>query len=376
MELQRLKSIDIFRGLCMSWMVLTHLIDWWLKNEYSWLHSIMIMILDPIGASGFLFISGVSVSLSVRKRIMRANASEDYNYRMIRNSYLFRALFVFIIAIIYNITIAIRLLDPSMIWAWFILLTAGVSLLLGWPLLKISKFFRIIFGLIIIIINQIIITLLLPFDGDSNIYGLLFHFLYHPINQDPILIFFPFFLFGTVIGDSLFDSFLIDNKNKRESVFKNNFLIPTIIFGIVLIIIGILFRYPKFLIRESFSWIIYSLGINIVLLSILLIFDVFNVIKTKKSYKLLFYYSYYSLTIYLAHNILYFLFLDQLNVFNIWFSVAGAFIFIGVILRGVYKIWGGKASIKVQIGRLSYGIAIRIEENLLKKMQVIDEGKN
>ncbi|MFX1311698.1 MAG: heparan-alpha-glucosaminide N-acetyltransferase domain-containing protein [Promethearchaeota archaeon] len=376
MELQRLKSIDIFRGLCMSWMILTHLIDWWLKNEYNWLHSLMIMILDPIGASGFLFISGVSISLSLRKRIIKANSSEDYNNRIIRNSYLFRALFVVIIALIYNSTIAIRLFDPSMIWAWFILLTSGVSLFLGWPLLKLSKWYRIIVGLIILIFNQIIFALLLPFEGDSNIHGLLFHIFYHPKNQDPILTFFPFFLFGTVIGDSLFDTILSNNENNGNRAFKNKFLIPTLIIGTILIIVGILFRYPTFLKRESFSWIIYSLGIEIVLISILLIFDIFNIVKTKKSYKLLFYYSYYSLTIYLAHNLLYFLFLEQLNAVNIWFFAAGAFISIGLILRVIYKIWGAKASIKVQIGRLSYGIAIRIEQKLQRKILIINEGKS
>ncbi|MFX1574000.1 MAG: acyltransferase family protein [Promethearchaeota archaeon] len=376
MELQRLKGIDIFRGLCMSWMILTHLIDWWLKSEYHWLHSITIMILDPIGASGFLFISGVSISLSVRKRIIRVLNSEDYNYRIMRNSYFLRSFFVFLVAIIYNSTIAIRLLDPSMIWSWFVLLTSAVSLFIGWPLLKISKFFRIIVGIIILITNQIIIQLLIPFDGNSNIYGFLFHVLYFPISQDPILTFFPFFLFGTVIGDSLFDTSLISDDTNRQKAFRNKFLFPAMIIGTILIICGILFSYPKFLRRESFSWIIYSLGINIVLISILLIFDIFKFVKTKKSYKLLFYYSYYSLTIYLAHNILYFLFLDQLNVFNIWFFAAGAFIIIGVILRIIYKKWEGKASIKFQIGRLSYRLALIIEEKLLIKVQIIDEGKN
>ena len=57
MPTQRIKSIDIFRGLCMSWMILTHIIDWWLNNEYEWLHRATIMIVDPIGASGFLFMA-------------------------------------------------------------------------------------------------------------------------------------------------------------------------------------------------------------------------------------------------------------------------------------------------------------------------------
>ncbi len=365
MELKRLKSIDIFRGLCMAWMVLNHLFDWWLKSEYIWLKSIMIRILDPIGATGFLFISGISTSLSYRKRLIKAERSETYNYRMIRNSYLFRAFFIFIIALIYNSAVAISLKDPSMVWTWFFLLTVAISLFLAWPLLKTPKFFRILIAIMILIAHLFIVLLLTPYQGDSNIYGLLFHILYNDIHLVPIIIFFPFFLFGTVIGDIIFDTLLM-NGNKR-SIIKKKFLAPSMIVGILLIIVGVLYSFPDFLIRESPSWIIYSLGINVLLISILILFEKFEIIETTKSYKFLFYYSYYSLTIYLAHNLLYFLFLHQLNVYNIWFFVVGAFIFIGLILRAIYKIWEDSASIKVQISKLSLGITMKIEERINKR---------
>ncbi|MFX1410844.1 MAG: acyltransferase family protein [Promethearchaeota archaeon] len=370
---QRLKSIDIFRGLCMSWMVLTHLIDWWLKSEYNWIHSVTIMILDPIGASGFLFISGVSITLSYRNRLVKVKSSEDYNYRMIRNSYLLRATFILIIALLYNSTVAIRLINPGMIWTWFILLTVAVSLFIMWPLLKTSKLFRILIGIIILILNQVLVSFLLPYEGDLNIYGVLFHILYNNIHQDPIMIFFPFFLFGTVIGDIIFNTLQAKDEYNKRKRFKTKFFIPSIFVGIIIIISGILFQFPKFLTRESFSWIIYSLGINLLLLVILLLFEVFEIVKTKKSYKLLFYYSYYSLTIYLAHNLLYFLFYNQLNVFNIWIFAAMAFIIIGIIFREIYKVWESKASIKVQVGRISLSLTMKIEEKIQRKYK--EEGK-
>ncbi|MFX0043080.1 MAG: acyltransferase family protein [Candidatus Hodarchaeota archaeon] len=378
MKVQRLKSIDMFRGICMSWMVLTHLIDWWLKSEYNWVHSAAIMILDPVGASGFLFISGVSVSISFRKRLIKVRSSEDYSYRMVRNSYLIRAACILIIALIYNSTVAIRLINPAMIWTWYVLLTASISLFLSWPLLRTSKFIRIMVGVLVILLNQVIIFLLLPYKGDFNLYGVIFHILYNSINQDPILIFFPFFLFGTVIGDIMFEIFYEKDENFKKKSFGKNLFIPLIVIGVFLIIFGILIKFPNFLIRESLSWIIYSIGIELILLSILLFFEIFEVIKTKKSYKFLFYYSYYSLTIYLAHNILYFLFYNQLNVFNIWIFAAAAFIIIGTILRTVYIIWESKASIKVQVGRLSLGITERIEERIKRNLKITNpyEGKN
>jgi len=371
----RLKSIDIFRGLCMAWMILGHLIDWWLKSEYSWLHEIMIMIIDPIGASGFLFISGVSIALSYRKRLNKVKVSEDYNFRMVKNSYLFRAFFIFIIAIIYNIPTAIVLKNPSMIWYWFVLLTAAVSIFLAWPLLKTSKIFRIFIAIAILAIHFIIFSWLYPFQGESNIFGIIFHILYNGIHQDPILIFFPFFIIGTVIGDLIYETIYSNKKDQQYSSFKKQLLIPVIIIGIFMIVSGVLINFPQFLRRKSLSWVIYSIGINLFLLSIFLLIEKFSRFKTQKSYKLLFYYSYYSLTIYLAHNILYvpllyFPFLNQLDLVSIWIFAAAAFLSIGFILRAIHHKFEEKASLKVQIARLSLGVTMRIEKKLSRREEL------
>jgi len=375
MKHRRLKSIDIFRGLCMAWMILGHLIDWWLKSEYSWLHEIMIMIIDPIGASGFLFISGVSIALSYRKRLNKVKVSEDYNFRMVKNSYLFRAFFIFIIAIIYNIPTAIVLKNPSMIWYWFVLLTAAVSIFLAWPLLKTSKIFRIFIAIAILAIHFIIFSWLYPFQGESNIFGIIFHILYNGIHQDPILIFFPFFIIGTVIGDLIYETIYSNKKDQQYSSFKKQLLIPVIIIGIFMIVSGVLINFPQFLRRKSLSWVIYSIGINLFLLSIFLLIEKFSRFKTQKSYKLLFYYSYYSLTIYLAHNILYvpllyFPFLNQLDLVSIWIFAAAAFLSIGFILRAIHHKFEEKASLKVQIARLSLGVTMRIEKKLSRREEL------
>ena len=351
----------------MAWMVLGHLINWWLKTEYSWLYSIATMIIDPIGASGFLFISGVSIAISHRGRLNRVKESEDYSYRMVRNSYLFRALFIFITAIIYNVPIAIVLKDPLMIWSWFVLLTVAVSIFLAWPLLKTHKLFRIFIAITILVIHFIIISWLLPFQGESNIFGLLFHIFYNEIYQDPILIFFPFFIIGTVIGDLIYETIYSNKEDHQNSSFKKRLLIPTILIGSLMITSGVFINFPYFLRRESLSWVIYSIGIDLVFLSILLAIEKFNIFRTRKSYKLIFYYSYYSLTIYLAHNILYFLFLNQLDLISIWLFAALSFASIGFILRGIYKKFGEKASLKIQLGRLSQIVTRKIEARISKR---------
>ena len=209
---------------------------------------------------------------------------------------------------------------------------------------------------------QFIISILLPHRGENNIYGILYHILYHRIYQDPILSFFPFFLFGTVIGDILFDSFSINIQNDRKTRLKINFLLPSIISGLLLIVMGVIIKFPDFLNRASFSWIIYSVGFALILFSVFLIIEHFIMSDIKKSYKFLFYYSYYSLTVYLSHNLLYFIFFKRLDIVTIWICIMGTFIFLGLVLRAMYKKWGAKASLKIQIGILSSNLTMRMEE--------------
>ena len=134
------------------------------------------------------------------------------------------------------------------------------------------------------------------------------------------------------------------------------------IFGLLLIFFGLIFDFPSFLIRSSFSWLIYTLGINLILLLILITLEEFNVFKTKRSYRLLFYFSYYSFTVYLGHNLMYYIFLNSLNPLSIWIAVVFSFILIGLILRQIYKTWGWKASLKVILGKISFYLAGRVEE--------------
>jgi len=326
----------------------------------------------------FLFIAGVSTALSYRNRCIKAEKSEDYNLKRVRNEYMFRALIILIIALLYNVIIAVALNDPTEIWKWFFLLTVAISLFLAWPLLRVSKLLRIILVAFIWVLNQFLLVFLLFHRGDPNLLGISFHFFYNSLDLDPILSFFPFFLIGTVIGDILFDINKLENLNERKIALKYKLFFPCLIIGSFLIIFGILFQlkldiryghgaelynFPDFLIRGSFSWMIYTLGIILILISVMFSIETYELIKTERSYKFLFYFSYYSLTVYLAHNILYFLFLGQLNLFNVWFFVIGVTIVVELLLRAIYNSkWREKASLKIFIGKFSIILAERVEE--------------
>ena len=364
--MRRINSIDTLRGLSMFLMVFGHLIFWWLRPEDAWLQFWLYAFLQPLGATGFLFVSGISAALSFRNYQDTVEDSESISMTTVRNVYLLRAFFILIIAFIFNSINT--LIWGGSIWEWNALQTIGFSLILAWPLLKTSKLLRIPLGISMIIGNQLILSVLLPFSGDASFFGVLFHILYFPLDQYVILTYLGIFVIGSAIGEYIYHFNIIEDQDERKNQFKNKLLIQVLLIGISLIAFGIFFDFPKFLIFNTIPSISFALGLVLTILSVLMLLEVLEKIKTVKNYKYFFYYSYYSFTIFLLHNPLIFLFTQQLNAyFTIWLAIAVGIILFGVILRAVYKKLGEKASLKAVLSIISFLIATRLIENRSKK---------
>ncbi|MFX1320447.1 MAG: heparan-alpha-glucosaminide N-acetyltransferase domain-containing protein [Promethearchaeota archaeon] len=368
--MKRIKSIDTFRGWCMFMMVLGHMLSWWVRHEDHWLTFALHSIFGDIVGTGFLFFSGVSTVIYLRSRLTKAETSDDKNIKQVNNEYLFRAIIILILALLYSSATAVGTLDPLDIWKWYIPLTIAISLLLSFFLLKTSKSFRIIIAVIFWISHYYILSILLPYEGQVNIFGAIYHVLYHGLH--PILYYFSFFLVGTVVGDVMLEIFLREDQKERRLALKNKFLLPSLIMGTILILFAVLFLFPDFLIHETFASTIYSLGVILTSFSVLLILEEFEVIKVKKSYRFFYFYSFYSFTIYFSHNIIYFIFLNQLNALNFWIAAIGTFILLSLLIRFMYKNYGAKVSLKAQIGRVASILARKVEEKKKEQIELLN----
>ncbi|MBD3254006.1 MAG: DUF1624 domain-containing protein [Candidatus Lokiarchaeota archaeon] len=354
--MKRIKSIDTFRGLSMLWMFMGHLQLWWIVERDRWIYYLTLSIFDVIGASAFLFISGLSLMISYKKKT-------EYNEhsKSVRNEYLFRTALIFTLAILYNLFIVIATNNPLQLWTWFVLLTIAVSMLLAYPILKYSKILRIFIGVTVWVVNYFLYAYLSTHKEVSASCGLFYYILYNTPDLDPILSFFPFFLFGTVVGDIIYDIYKHENHVIKRIALRKKLLVPSLIIGPALVAFGVWFGFPLFFTARSFSWLPYTLGIILCLLSLFLFFEEFVFYNVRKSYKFLYYFSYYSLTIFLTHNILYFLFYQQLTLIQAWVYIFITTLMVGLLFRFVYMKWGNTLSLKYQIGRLSYNLALLVE---------------
>ncbi|MFX1383351.1 MAG: heparan-alpha-glucosaminide N-acetyltransferase domain-containing protein [Promethearchaeota archaeon] len=368
--MKRLKSIDIFRGISMIHMIFGHLVTWWLYSEQMWVLYLQISILNFMGAAGFLFISGVSTAISYNNRSIKAEKSEDYSKRMMRNEYMLRALFITAIALLFNVVVGWwESGDIIHLWRWYILLTIALSLFLGWPLLKTSKIFRIIIGVSVWIVHKVLSDYLMPHEGEFNLNGILYYILYHQFSDAPLIIFFSFFVFGTIFGDIIFEIVQYENQDEKVAVMKKKLILPTLIAAPILIIFGVIYEFPEFwLTRGSFSNVFYALGLEMLLITTLLSIEENEIIKPKKSYRFLYYFSFYSFSVFIGSFVFGLILRQQFDVFPGLIYIIGTIILIGFFLRFLYKRFEGKYTIldwtitfsmKLQISRWSTSIVRR-----------------
>ncbi|MBD3196068.1 MAG: DUF1624 domain-containing protein [Candidatus Lokiarchaeota archaeon] len=375
---KRLSSIDTFRGICMVWMLFGHTTRWWLIPQNFAMIGVLFPYIDAIGASAFLFISGVSTIFSYKKKMKTNELSDNINEkrRSIRTTYILRSLIIFVIAFVYNLINAVS--NPGFpMWIWFVLLTASVSLLFAWPLLKLSKWKRLSVVIIFIFIDQILILNLPRFQNNSKIAEILLFTFYSgldtTIKTTPILTFFPFFLLGTVIGEMIFD---LEHQNSISEEKKMNikrFIRSSLIIGAILTLTGFIFSFPDVSVRGSFSWIIYSIGIEIIILSLFYAIEKLNIFNLGSKYNFLYYFSYYSLSLYLTNTAFSYLFSQELNYYNYMLFFLMSMSLLVVFMNIIHQRFKGKFSIKFVIS-LSSGILANYINQFIQEQKQRDIG--
>lgn len=364
----RLKSIDNFRGIAVIAMMWLHLNDWWLSDESISFIYVPLLVTQYAFLVSYQFISGISRYLFYKTGGSRKEPSETINNRKIKREFLMRGLFLLFIALLYNTVVAISTSKPYEIWSWFILLALAFSLIFIIPLLDTSKKTRCFLGVVFLVLNFTILSFLQDFKGQTNLFGFLYHLLYYPVGLHPILSSFAVFLIGTVVGEVIYEIYYKEEKESRLSLLKKRLITPSILIGGLLVTFIFVVNSFLFLNLPSFYGIISTIGISLILFSLFILVEEYEIIKTKRNYKFIFYFSYYSLTIYLAHNLLFFLFFERLDALTSSFCIVIVIVLIGLSLKLIYPKLGAYISIKKMISYFSYRVVRKIEET-----KVLDE---
>jgi len=336
------------------------MVNWGISQGDFWLYEIIWNFGAPIGASGFLLISGMSASMSYKRNQLKALSSQVFNLKQSRNIYMLRSLIIFLISLLWNF-IGTLFMGLSGLWLWFALQTISISLFMAWPFLKTSRIFRLFMCFVFWIGNEFVFYWLTPYSNTQNILGYLFYFLYNSPDQNVILGYFPFLLLGTVIGDVFFESLSIDNLIERKLFLKKKIFGPALLFGAFLITFGLLYNFPDFSNKSTFASHMYKVGIQLILVAFLVQIKEIRLMSFQKRYRFFEIYSFYSFTIYLSHHLLFFLFQPIFSFINIWYVIVPILIAWTFLIRFIYKKWDKNASIKFILNKIAVNLADRIE---------------
>lgn len=356
--MNRIKSIDAFRGLCICYMIFGHAVIWWTKESHKEIVLILRRLTEILGATGFLFVSGISAVLALRIKSEKVKDDLKYTkYELFKEHYA-RSLLFLALALIYNAVTLIWFSGIWGLWSWYILFTITICLLIAYPLIKLPKITRVILAFFIIFITYPILggfeSLILRFP--ENGWSILYYILFNPIHEYPILPYFAYFSLGTVVGDIFYEIYSIKENNLKNILVKRKIVRNFMIYGLMLIMVSIFFSAYvffdpiSFLIRTSFTWMLYGVGFDLILISFLTYLHEFK-FTPEWRYPFLFYFSYYSLTLYFGHNIIALIFWERLDIItSITIAVLSAIGF-WYLSRILYKKSGPKYSLKYIISK-------------------------
>jgi hypothetical protein len=105
----------------------------------------------------------------------------------------------------------------------------------------------------------------------------------------------------------------------------------------------------------------FIVGIELILMALLVYIKEIRVISFQKRYRFFEIYSFYSFTMFLAHEALFFLFQPIFSFINIWFVIIPILFAWTFLFRFIYKKWGRNASLKFLLNRIAVDFAYRIE---------------
>lgn len=369
----RINTIDNFRGLSICYMIFGHTIIFWLRQEDQWLRLVIFLSCEVIGANLFILLAGMSLVFAYHSYQKKISSNQGYTPLHAKIDFGIRTLWIVFLAFLMNI-IGSSTLEQLTIWIWNVLLTIAIARFACYPFLHFSPWYRVSIGTFFFILADPMRTILYSMGISS-----LFYLSFDVVIQCTPFPFFGFLFIGSALGDWLKDwrsqqSALENGPNK---IFPRNLSIVGLIligFGVLggsqISTSGIAFNFftnpniyinlllqglPIFLIRGSGAWSFYCLGFELLIFAGFLRLDIYRISRqisrqilfssnggTKKVYenstKGLILFGQYSLTVYVTHYLIYFIFPNILSV-PIYF-IAFAFVFL-VIYCGMW-LWANQ----------------------------------
>ncbi len=366
----RIRSIDYLRGLCILDMIVTHVLSFWPTSNSVWLFIVEGVTFGSFGEVGFVFVSGIGFGFSWAKQKLAGASNKEQTLKSFSHT-----LPLLLVSIGFNFAMN---LQGGLGWlgfySWLILQTLAFCRLISLLIMKLGKKARLLIALVLIAFGSVLLNLIDFRNPATPLASFLLVLLYEPLEYYPLMIFFPFFLIGSVLGEDL--SMVTSNQVKPVKFAKRWML-----FSLCLLVTGLLLglqlelqtpyngrplidmirtnpalqvtSFPLLLDLNSYAWSLFFCGSNIlVFLSFLYILDMnpskkLNPDSVKRN--LLNLYGRYSLTIYLCHYLA-FIIPFHFDASILWLPDILLVVVIYYLILQLDRLGKGKISLEYVIG--------------------------
>ena len=380
---KRVMTIDLLRGIAIFLMLMAHVDTYWLEPESLWVIGIKFSILQIMGSSNFTFVAGIGFAFSFQNNLKKSKSRA----LTIKKS-LSHTIVLIIVSFVFNgLQVLISGFGLSGLWAWNILQCIAFCRLFGILIILVPKYYRFVIAFIWIFLTEIIISWMLPSYQVESFQKIVFLVFFKPLHGDGILIFFPFFIFGTLIGEFI-QNFTSNDKisvNKKNLPKKNSRTLEKwFLIGLGMFIFGLIIglkpagaerdyyrliewinthpnidisTLPFFIMPNSYAWVFYCAGWQI-MFAIVSFFIIDLQGHYPKPSNIFNIFGKYSLSIYFGHYLLLYIpfFINpnfSLNHINIWFYLFGFEAIIWLIFYFLDKIQDNNFSLEFVIAVLS-----------------------
>ncbi len=234
-EKVRITSIDWWKGHAIAWVCFIHLATTLLILSNQWFWQFMLLFLDVLGPTTFLFFAGANATLSYNMNREKGLSFLTFYYQSCR-----KMCGLLIVSTIYNLFFQILSPEPgtTTVWSWFFrwepLQAIAIGTIVIIPLLKTSKWFRLLLAVLIFLFYYPLFVIVA--SNSSVINTLLNLIFFFPFDRCPIL---PFFG-ETLIGSVFMELMLAHRKNELH--FKQ-FILTMFLIGIALLLFSIGFGW-------------------------------------------------------------------------------------------------------------------------------------
>ncbi len=370
--MNKIKSIDITKGISILFIIFLNSINYWLivNQELKYIIAYIAILSEIFGSMMFVFTYSFE-TIFILHKMMGSPPERVYRNQIFKRGFLF-----ILLGLIYNLIVNFFNEFTLRIWGWNIILFIGFSQIIVYLSFKLIRWARLIIGLSIIIFTPLLREGLYLYRNSNIFFEILYLVIVSPDPSFSLLPYASFCFFASIFSELIYQAKALENKRALNISIKSTFRYGSILilggFALSLIDFNPLitptdyqaFKYPfvdggpvlgyysfqyipympEFLLKGTAAYVLFVIGVFIIILGVAFYFSKIST-KDSRIRQSIKFYGEHSVTLLFIQYIFLPIFIIRIDIF-VFFPLCLLFI---TLLSYLIYIWEKYANSKYSI---------------------------